>query len=93
MNIHTKIYLCWKIFTSLIRPRGGHSLFSGIAIMSLIGISLGVCVIITVMSVMNGFQIEIKQRMLNFVPHATIRLDESADSRSDWSEIFKIDDY
>ena len=92
MNIHTKIYLCWKIFTSLIRPRGGHSLFSGIAIMSLIGISLGVCVIITVMSVMNGFQIEIKQRMLNFVPHATIRLEESGEPRSDWLDIFKIDD-
>ena len=36
------------------------------------GISLGVAVIITVMSVMNGFQIEVKERILNLLPHASI---------------------
>ena len=58
--------------------------------MSLLGISLGVCVIITVMSVMNGFQIEIK-RMLNFTPHASIRTAEMSQLNNAFFEIFEND--
>ena len=57
--------------------------------MSLLGISLGVCVIITVMSVMNGFQIEIKERMLNFTPHASIRTAEASQLNNAFFEIFE----
>ena len=59
--------------------------------MSLLGISLGVCVIITVMSVMNGFQIEIKERMLNFTPHASIRTAEASQLNNAFFEIFEND--
>ena len=62
---------------------------SGIAFMSLLGISLGVCVIISVMSVMNGFQIEIKERMLSFIPHATIRTAEEGQSNQSFIETFE----
>ena len=62
---------------------------SGIAFMSLLGISLGVCVIISVMSVMNGFQIEIKERMLSFIPHATIRTAEEGQSNQSFIESFE----
>ncbi len=62
---------------------------SGIAFMSLLGISLGVCVIISVMSVMNGFQIEIKERMLSFMPHATIRTAEEGQSNQSFIETFE----
>ena len=57
--------------------------------MSLLGISLGVCVIITVMSVMNGFQIEIKERMLKFTPHASIRTAEASQLNNAFFEIFE----
>ena len=57
--------------------------------MSLLGISLGVCVIISVMSVMNGFQIEIKERMLTFIPHATIRTAEEGQSNQSFIETFE----
>ena len=43
-----------------------------IAVLSVLGIALGVAVLITVMSVMNGFQSEIKNRMLGVIPHASI---------------------
>ena len=59
--------------------------------MSLLGISLGVCVIITVMSVMNGFQIEIKERMLKFTPHASIRTAEASQLNNAFFEIFEND--
>ena len=47
--------------------------YSIISLLSLLGISLAVAVIITVMSVMNGFQVEIQEKMLNLIPHATIK--------------------
>ena len=43
-----------------------------IAVFSVLGIALGVAVLVTVMSVMNGFQSEIKNRMLGVIPHASI---------------------
>ena len=68
-----------------------HLSVDNIAYMSLLGISLGVCVIITVMSVMNGFQIEIKERMLNFTPHASIRTAEASQLNNAFFEIFEND--
>ncbi len=38
----------------------------------MVGLTLGVCVLIIVLSVMNGFDRELKQRVLGMVPHATI---------------------
>ena len=73
----------------MMKSRGGGPLSSGIAFMSLLGISLGVCVIISVMSVMNGFQIEIKERMLSFIPHATIRTAEEGQSNQSFIETFE----
>ncbi|WP_257294311.1 lipoprotein-releasing ABC transporter permease subunit [Endozoicomonas sp. YOMI1] len=39
---------------------------------SMVGLTLGVSVLIIVLSVMNGFDRELKQRVLGMVPHATI---------------------
>ena len=40
---------------------------------SMMGIMLGVTVLIVVLSVMNGFNRELQNRILGMVPHATIR--------------------
>ena len=45
---------------------------SFISTFSVLGIAIGVATIVTVMSVMNGFQSEIKNRMLGILPHAKI---------------------
>ena len=55
MNVYPKLFLSLKVLIAMMKSRGGGPLSSGIAFMSLLGISLGVCVIISVMSVMNGF--------------------------------------
>ncbi|KPY83796.1 Lipoprotein releasing system transmembrane protein LolC [Pseudomonas syringae pv. helianthi] len=47
----------------------------------MIGLALGVVVMIVVLSVMNGFDHEMRTRVLGMVPHATI---ESADPITDW---------
>ena len=89
MNVYPKLFLSLKVLVAMMKSRGGGPLSSGIAFMSLLGISLGVCVIISVMSVMNGFQIEIKERMLSFIPHATIRTAEEGQSNQSFIESFE----
>tara|TARA_B100001741_G_scaffold44705_1_gene32661 strand:- start:3282 stop:4544 length:1263 start_codon:yes stop_codon:yes gene_type:complete len=89
MNVYPKLFLSLKVLIAMMKSRGGGPLSSGIAFMSLLGISLGVCVIISVMSVMNGFQIEIKERMLSFIPHATIRTAEEGQSNQSFIETFE----
>ena len=44
-----------------------------ISIFSFIGISLGVAVLIIVMSVMNGFRTELVGKIVGFNPHAVIK--------------------
>jgi len=46
---------------------------SFISLTSMVGLTLGVAVLITVMSVMNGFDRELKERILGMVPHAVIK--------------------
>jgi len=57
---------------------------SFISLTSMIGLILGVLVLITVMSVMNGFDRELRQRILGMVPHAVIK---SYSPMSHWEEL------
>ncbi len=50
----------------------------------MIGLTLGVAVLITVLSVMNGFDRELKQRILGMVPHATLA---HFSGLQDWQEL------
>ncbi|WP_404436947.1 lipoprotein-releasing ABC transporter permease subunit [Stutzerimonas chloritidismutans] len=61
------------------------SLFvSFISFTSMIGLALGVLVMIVVLSVMNGFDYEMRTRVLGMVPHATI---ESPVPIDDWQSL------
>lgn len=61
------------------------SLFvSFISFTSMIGLALGVLVMIVVLSVMNGFDYEMRTRVLGMVPHATI---ESPTPIDDWQRL------
>ena len=56
-------------YTNLRKP---DHFISFISLVSIIGIALGVMVMITVMSVMNGFTKEIRTRILSVTPHLTV---------------------
>lgn len=55
-----------------LRVRGKNAFISFISLVSMVGIGLAVAVLIVVLSVMNGFEHELRQRILNIVSHATI---------------------
>ena len=54
------------------RAKRRNQFVSFIGIISILGIALGVTTLITVMSVMNGFTTEIRERILGMAAHATI---------------------
>jgi lipoprotein-releasing system permease protein len=54
------------------RAKRRNHFISFISLMSMLGIALGVVVLITVLSVMNGFDHEIKKRVFSMVPPVTV---------------------
>src|SRR5579871_374079 len=54
------------------RAKRRNHFISFISLVSMIGIALGISVLITVLSVMNGFDKEIKKRVFSMVPPITV---------------------
>ncbi|MCE0460003.1 MULTISPECIES: lipoprotein-releasing ABC transporter permease subunit [Pseudomonas] len=69
------------IGTRYTRAKRRNHFVSFISLTSIIGLALGVVVMIVVLSVMNGFDHEMRTRVLGMVPHATL---ESGEAISDW---------
>jgi lipoprotein-releasing system permease protein len=70
------------------RAKRRNSFISFISLVSMIGIALGVAVLITVLSVMNGFDREIRNRVFTMVPALTIG--NVAGYVSDWEDLQQI---
>ncbi|MBM6549982.1 lipoprotein-releasing ABC transporter permease subunit [Marinomonas ostreistagni] len=71
-----------KIGLRYARAKRANHFISFISFSSIAGIALGVAVLITVLSVMNGFDRELRERILGMVPHATVWGDPTL---VDWS--------
>jgi lipoprotein-releasing system permease protein len=63
----------WMVAMRYLRPRRAEAFISVISILSLIGIALGVAVVITVMSVMNGFRAQLLDRILGLQGHMVVQ--------------------
>ena len=72
----------WLIGTRYLRSTHRRGFVSFVAIVSVLGLALGVATLITVLSVMNGFQREIRNRILSVTSHATMMGLEG--NLSDW---------
>jgi len=55
-----------------LRAARGNRFVSFISMISMAGIAIGVTVLIVVLSVMNGFEVELRERILSMTSHATI---------------------
>jgi lipoprotein-releasing system permease protein len=62
----------WLIGTRYLRSTHRRGFVSFVAIVSVLGLALGVATLIVVLSVMNGFQREIRSRILSVSSHATM---------------------
>ena len=65
------------------RSRSHSGFVSFITFFSIAGILLGVCALITVVSVMNGFEGELKKRILGLVPHVLVT---QTDPKQNWQQ-------
>lgn len=70
------------------RAKRRNHFISFISLMSMLGIALGVLVLITVLSVMNGFDSEIKKRVFSMVPPVTVS--SVTNAVTNWEEAQKI---
>ena len=66
------------------RAKRRNHFISFISLTSMVGLALGVLVMIVVLSVMNGFDHELRTRILGMVPHATVVSHTPLD---DWREV------
>ncbi len=72
------------------RAKRRNHFISFISFASMAGIFLGVTVLITVISVMNGFESELRTRILGMIAHATVL--GSEESLEGWEEVVKVAD-
>ena len=67
------------------RSRQSNSFVSIISLFSALGIAIGVAALITVLSVMNGFQVELRQRILTMTSHLSVL--SLGGAYSDWRQV------
>jgi lipoprotein-releasing system permease protein len=76
--------LSFYIGTRYTRARRRSHFVSFISLTSMLGLALGVLVMIVVLSVMNGFDHEMRHRVLGMVPHASL---ETGQALNDWPQL------
>jgi len=67
----------WMIAARYLRPRRGEGFISVIAVLSFLGIMLGVATLIVVMAVMNGFRAQLIDKILGLNGHFVIQAMDS----------------
>ncbi|HUX26033.1 MAG TPA: ABC transporter permease, partial [Burkholderiales bacterium] len=82
--------LPYELFIGLryTRAKRRNHFISFISLTSMLGIALGVAALITVLSVMNGFQSELRSRILGVAAH--VEISGPGDMLSDWSKVARI---
>jgi lipoprotein-releasing system permease protein len=78
----------WSIGTRYLRSTHRRGFVSFVAVMSVLGLMLGVATLIVVLSVMNGFERELRTRMLSVTAHATLMGLQG--TLADWPAIQKV---
>jgi lipoprotein-releasing system permease protein len=64
--------MAWRLARRYLRPKSDSGFLSFIALVGMAGVAIGVAVLLVVLGVMNGFESELKNRILSVASHATI---------------------
>lgn len=78
----------WLLGLRYIRAKRRNGFISFISMSSMIGIALGVMALITVMSIMNGFQHELRERILGMTAHLT--LSDNHHNLANWQVLYDL---
>ena len=84
MNWPYELQIGWR-YTRAGRAGRRNRFISFISGVSMLGIALGVAALIVVLSVMNGFQKEVRDRMLSVISHIEVS-DASGAALADWRQ-------
>lgn len=90
MSILKNLPFEWLVgirYTRAGKRSGRNSFISFISLISMAGIALGVAALIVVLSVMNGFQKDVRDRMLSVLAH--IEVFDASGSMPNWEEVAK----
>ncbi len=68
MNLPLEVFVGQRY----VRSHGRNRFLSFISVISMLGVAVGVAVLIVVLSVVNGFETELRERILSMTSHATI---------------------
>ena len=82
MNWPYELQIGWR-YTRAGRVGRKNGFISFISAVSMLGIALGVAALIIVLSVMNGFQKEVRDRMLSVISHVEV-IDAGGGALADW---------
>src|ERR1700693_5623911 len=87
LSLAASILQSYELFIGLryTRARQRSRFISFISMVSVIGIALGITVLITVLSVMNGFQREVRTRILSVASH--VQLSGVDNTLADWRAV------
>jgi lipoprotein-releasing system permease protein len=84
MNVPFELQVGWR-YTRAGRAGRRNAFISFISGVSMLGIALGVAALIIVLSVMNGFQKEVTDRMLSVIAHVEI-FESQGNALADWRQ-------
>ena len=84
MNWPYELQIGWR-YTRAGRVGRRNGFISFISGVSMLGIALGVAALIIVLSVMNGFQKEVRDRMLSVIAHVEVT-DAGGGALADWKQ-------
>ncbi len=81
------MYKPFEAFIGLryVRAQRGNHFISFITVISIGGVAVGLMAIISVLSVMNGFRLELTERTLGMISHATVM--QYGEAFADWEQV------
>ena len=77
----------FSLFLALRYLKPKRTFVSLITVISILGVTLGIAVLITVISVMRGFELELRNKVLGFEPHILVQ--DNMNALQDWQPLLK----
>ena len=83
--------LAWELANRFRRAKQKNRFISFISFSSTLGIGLGCFVLITLLSVMNGFERELTQRILSVIPHGELYATDNTGIRHWEAQVHRLE--